>query len=276
LPPRLASAQRDLLRWLVAPEGVERALADEGEGAAARLAALVRGSGELSAEVRLGVYSHAYFARIHAALRNDFSALARALGAAAFHDLVKLYLVAHPPRHWSLRYVGDRLADFVGAHAAAGLFRARWPFAGDLAALEWALLDAFDAADASPLAREDLAAVPAESWGDLRLRPGPGLALLRLGWPVHRLRERLESEELPALAPEATAVAVWRQGERVFYRALPADEADALAGLVAGERFGELCERVERHAGDGAARRALELLERWIADGWLTRAGAGA
>ncbi len=276
LASRLASAQRDLLRWLSAPEGVLRALADEDRGAGARLAALVRGDAELPASHRLGVYAHAYFARILAALRDDFPALARALGDAAFHDLVKLYLVARPPRHWSLRYAGAGLAEFVGSHAAAVVFRERWPFAGDLARLEWAIVEAFDASDAPPLRREDLFALPPERWGELVLAPGPGLALLRLSWPVQRLREELEAPHAPVLAPEPTPVGVWRQDERVFYRALPLDEADALEGLLAGEPFDALCARIERHAGDGAARRALTLLERWLADGLLARAAARA
>lgn len=276
MPASLASAQRDLLRWIVAPEGVERALADDGCGAGARLGALVQGSAALPAERRLGVYAHAYFARIAGALRNDFPALARALGAAGFHDLVKLYLLAHPPRHWSLRFAGERLADFARAHAAAAVFRARWPFAGDLAALEWSILAAFDAADAEPLGREDLARVPVPSWGDLVLVARPGTALLRLEWPVQRLRETADADELPVLSPEATPVGVWRSDERVCFRGLPPDEADALEGLLAGEPFGAICARIERHAGDGAARRALGLLDRWLADGVLGRGAAGA
>ncbi len=270
-PPPLASAQAALLRWIAAPEGVAAALAEQDDPDGRALATLVRSDRGISALARVGVYSHAYFARVHKALVNDFPATERALGAAAFHDLVKLYLVACPPRHWSLRYAGDRLADFAGRHPAAEAILARCPYAGEIAALEYAIAEAFDAPDAPALAREALAGVAPDAWGDLRLVAAPGLQRLELEWPVQRLRESLEAEgEPPRLVPEPTRLGVWRERERVYFRALAADEADALAGLLAGEPFGALCERIERHAGaERTPLRAAQLLERWLADGWL-------
>jgi hypothetical protein len=269
--PPLASAQAALLRWIVALEGVARALADDGDPEGRALEALVRGDAELPALARVGVYAHAYFERIRKCLAGDFPALSRALGEAAFHDLVKLYLLACPPRHWSLRYAGDRLAEFAGRHPAAAAIRARCPFAGDVAALEYAIAQAFDAPDAAPLARDDLARLPAEAWAEHVLRAAPGLQRLELGWPVQRLREAHEGDaEPPALEPAATLLGVWRERERVFFRALHGEEADALAGLLAGEPFGALCERIERHVGaERTPVRAAQLLERWLADGWL-------
>lgn len=251
----LASLQRELGRWISALEGLP-------DGA--ELDARVRADRGVDATRRIDVYANAYFARLHDVLRDDYPALAAALGDAAFHDLAKLYLLAHPPRSFTLRFLGARLPAFL-ASPAAELFRERWPFAPDLAAFEWAIADVFDAADRPVLAREALAAVPADSWPELRFELGAALRLLTLDWPVAPLREAHDdSEALPALVPETTTLLVWRRDERVRWRTLPPAEARAFSALVAGQDFASVCAHVD------AAPDALAFLERWLADGLLS------
>ena len=141
--------------------GLLHRLVEEGDAAASELAALVRSDATLPAAARLDVYANAYFLRIHECLENDFPALRWALGADWFHDLATAYLAACPPTRPSLRHAGDRLPDFVASHAGAAPFRRGHRWLADLALLERAIVDAFDAADAtpdtSPLGREDLA-----------------------------------------------------------------------------------------------------------------------
>ena len=205
-------------------------------------------------------------------MRSDFGALARALGPATFHDLVKTYLMAHPPSHPSLRYAGKDLAPFLETEPFASIFTRRCAYCADLAHLEWALSKAFDAEDAPVLVREDLARVAPEAWAGLRLKPSPSLTLLSLGFPVQTVRERFdhESEEEtwdapPALEPAQTYLRVWRRKEQVYYRSIPALEAELLGSLERGVDFGTLCERVAQEVSDGgAAARAAGFLEAWI------------
>jgi hypothetical protein len=251
----LASLQRELGRWIAALEGLP-------DGA--ELEARVRADRGVDAARRIDVYANAYFARLHDVLRDDYPALAAALGDAAFHDLAKLYLLAHPPRSFTLRFLGARLPAFL-ASPAAEWFRERWPFAPELAAFEWAIADVFDAADRPVLARETLAAVPAEAWAELRFELAAALRILTLDWPVERLRAAHDNgEPLPALASEPTALLVWRRDERVRWRALPSAEADAFTALAAGEDFASVCAHVD------SAQDALAFLERWLADGLLS------
>ena len=211
-------------------------------------------------------------------MRSDFGALARALGPAAFHDLVKTYLMANPPSHPSLRYAGKDLAGFLETEPFAAIFGRRCAYAADLARLEWALCDAFDARDAPVLGREDLAAIAPEAWAELRLRASPSLAVLSLGWPVHTVRERFDREpeeetwdEAPVLEPRKTQIRVWRREETVHYRAISAQEAEVLQSLSRGESFGALCHRVAREVGDDlAAHRTVGFLEAWVAAGLLS------
>jgi hypothetical protein len=255
--PRLAAAQRRLWRLLAAPEGVRAALAEEGPEAEAALEALLAGDARAPAAARLEVYANAYFHRIAAVLRDDYPALASALGPAAFHDLATAYLLACPPRHVSLRRAGDRVAGFLASDAGgAPFFRGRWPFAADLAALEWALADAFDAPDDDPLAREALAALPPEAWAALPLRLRASVALLALAWPVDRLRRAADAGAalpLAAFAPEPTRLCVYRDGDAVRYRRLDPDAASLLESARDGTTFGALCDALAASHGPAAA-----------------------
>jgi len=265
---RLADVQRRLWRLITAPEGVAPVLAEDGDPRGRNLEVWLTGDRALGAVRRLDVYANAYFLRIHDCLKQDYGALSAALGAEAFHDLATAYLLAHPPRHPSLRFAGVALANFLAADPAAAPFRRRWPWAADLARLEWALVDAFDAADEPSLQREDLARLPVDRWPALRLRFHPSLRLLRLSWPVQVLRGAWErGEPLPPVEAAAATVGVWRCGERVVFRTVPPLEATLLASACAGVGFGALCERAAEDLGEDAAPGyAAERVAQWVAD----------
>ena len=272
----LGRIQRRLWRLISEPEGVAAALVAENDTQGKGLSQLLRGDRGLAPEDRLAVYSSAYFLRIQDCLRGDFGALARALGPEAFHDLVKSYLMVHPPSHPSLRYAGKDLANFLETEPFAAIFGRRCAYSADLARLEWALTDAFDAADAPVLARKDLAKRAPEAWAALRLRPSPSLRVLSLAWPVHTVRERFEHEEEaeswaapPPLEAAKTHVRVWRREETVYYRAVSALEAELLRALSRGDDFGALCERVSREEPETAAAHAAQFLEAWVSAGLL-------
>jgi hypothetical protein len=274
--PALDALQHRLSRLITAPSGVEAALADERDPEGRELAALVVG-GAATPALRLGVYANAYFARLHGCLRDDFGATASALGTDAFHDLVKTYLMMHPPTRPSLHHAGAHLAEHLVTPPFAEIFARRCPYAADLARLEWAIAEAFTARDSRELAREELVAVPPDAWSDLRFETSASLRLLDCAWPVHAVRERFESEldgaawsEPPALAAEPTPIRVWRRGDQVRHVRISALELEALAGVRAGEPFSALCERVGEGVGDAdAAARAAGFLAAWIADGVL-------
>jgi len=268
VPAALDAAQRRLWALLAAPEGVRAALAEEGPGAGAALEALLAGDARVPAAERLEVYANAYFHRIAGALREDHPALAAALGAPAFHDLATAYLLACPPRHASLRHAGDRLPAFLAGAEGAAPFRARWPYAAELAALERAIVDAFDAPDDEPLARAELAALAPAAWAALPLRLRASASLLGFGWPVDRLRGAAErGEPLPpeGFTPAPTRVCVYREGDAVRWLRVDADEAAFLDAARAGTTFGALCNALAARRGpDAAPARAAALLARLL------------
>ncbi len=201
-PPSLAEVQARIRALVTAPEGVADALAAEGDAEGRALSRLLRSDRGLTAAQRLGVYAHAFFERLRAALAKDFPELLQALGEDAFHDLVRVYLMLHPPRRPSIRDAGAHLAEFLAQDETAAPFRRHLPCAPDLAAFEWAQTEVFDAPDAAPLEAPALAAVAAQDWPSLQLETVPALRVLRLAHPVHRLREDGGREAALALPPE--------------------------------------------------------------------------
>jgi hypothetical protein len=271
----LIGAQRLLSELVRMPESVEKTL--ELEGRTARFEALertVNGDAEMPAVRRLDVYANGYFFRILEALQEDYEGLEHALGETHFHNLATAYLLKFPSSATSMRDVGARLPRFLESEPEAEEVRRVWPWAASLARLERAMVEVFDARDAEVASREDFAAVAPERFASLRFELQPSVLRLALDWPVVGIRIAHDQETELAL-PDCSSpehALVWRQDERVFYRKLAADEADALERASQGASFGELCVHVAEHVGEESAPgRVAGWLMRWLADGCLVR-----
>ena len=221
----------------------------------------------------LAVYRDAYALRLIEALTTDFPSLLAMAGPAEFDLMARAYIAAHPSTHPSVRWFGRNLADFL-AHTPP--FSAT-PAAADMARFEWALGEAFDAADAEPLTFEQLAAAPAEAWGSLRLSFVPSLRRLTLSYQVPQAFQRRDAVapgelEVPA---EETAVdwLIWRPmaDADAQFRSMAPDEVVALDAMYGGASFPMMCAVLAEHAGspEAAAERAAGLLRVWLDAGLI-------
>lgn len=225
-----------------------------GRGVAARIS-----GGRLTPAQRLRIYSSMYFARLLESLQEDFPKTREVLGDEAFEALARAYLAKHPSRHPSLRHLGDRLPSFLGHGRWA-----RTPWLAELARLERALVDAFDAPDATPLGAQSLASLPAGAWGGLRFGFHPSLRRLRFAHAVDRLWERLdEGRDAAPPGKQPSRLRVWRQGFTVMRAPLDAREDAVLAGLAAGRDFAWACAR------QGTAEAAARALATWLSEGLI-------
>jgi hypothetical protein len=227
-------------------------------------AALLRqipGAGPLTAADRLEIYQRMYLSRLIDVLREDYPRVAEVLGAETFADLAQAYLAAHPSTDPSVRHVGGALADFLATEPVPGLP----PSLADLARLEWARLEVFDAPDARPLAIADLAAMSAERMPTVRLALVPACVVVVTAWPVHEVWG--EPAAAARFQPARTALRVWRQDFTVYHARVDAVEEAALTRLAAGGTFANVCELFAEASPEDAAREAGALLARWLEDG---------
>jgi hypothetical protein len=237
--------------------------------------ALVVGDDRASAAARVHVYQHMYRSRMIEALDSQFPRLARWLGQDSFADLVAAYVADCPSRHPSLRFLGERFPDWLAARPAD---ESRHPALADLARLEWARADVFDAADQAPLTIDVLRAWPPDRFAELPLRLVGAHRRLDLRHPVAALWDAIgpagtdpaHDRDLAAArssAARAESLLVWRQGVTVFHRATDSAERAALDAMAAGTTFGLICEALagDRAAEDAAAQ-AFAWLSTWGAD----------
>lgn len=233
-------------------------------------AAQVMGSETLPNELRLAIYQNAYRARLVEALATDYEQLHKLLGDEAFTALAHAYIQAHPSRHFSLRWFGRLLPDYLGYAEQAGSH----DWQAELAKLEWSFTEAFDAADAEPLTEMDAAQVPAEAWPGLRLGFHPAVRHLSLWWnTLDRWRAAKHDEAMPEPKPlsQPGACLLWRQGLTTQYRSLSADEALALQTALAGGSFAEICGALAEELQDQeqVPMLAAGYLKSWLASGML-------
>ena len=266
----LDETQRILWRLITARDGPAAALAalpDAERRLPGGLDGLVRGDARLGALARVDVYANMYFFRLLECLAEDFPAVEAVVGHEAFHALAADYLEAHPSRHPSLRRLGGALGDFLDRHP----LRERFFWIADLARFEWALLEAFDAEDAAPVAAEELAALAPADWPALRLRFSPSLRVIEASTAVDEIwKATSAARALPEPEPRATTLRIWREGLQVFHRPLEPVERAALAAAASGQTFASVCEAAARTVGDEAAPEAvLRVLGRWLADGMI-------
>ena len=226
------------------------------------LLATIDGSERLGSAERLDVYRNMYFLRLLEVLREDYPRLAQLLGDDPFAELARAYLSLHPSAHPSVRHVGDAFVDFLASSPPPGLS----PFAVDLARLEWARREVFDAPDARPLTALDLASMDPEGVAQLRLELVPACITMVADWPV----QEIWKEPAASVEPKRTSLRVWREGFTVFHAPIDAAEEAALARLAGGATFAEVCELFAQSTSfEEAAREAGALLARWLEDGLL-------
>jgi hypothetical protein len=256
-------------RFLAALEAGAAAAGTGGEAPAdPLLLAAIRDDGALAPPARLEIYAGMYRARLVDVLREDFPRVLTVLGDEDFAALACRYLARCPSTRPSVRHVGERFADFVAGEPGVPAYL------GDLARLEWARVEVFDAADAVPLTLADLQAVAPADWPALRFHPVPACRTVASAWPVHRVWAQAAEGPVPMPAPEPTLMRVWREGRSVSHAAMAASEARAFRALERGEPFASLCAALDGGEPEAAAREMGGLLLRWLEDGLLTRGTA--
>jgi hypothetical protein len=229
---------------------------------------LVRDSTREKRATLLGVHRHGYVLRLIEALKVEYEYLLALLGPDEFTAAARAYISAHPSRLPNIRWMGARLPEFL---ATAEPYGGR-PVIADLARLEKALNDAFDAADAEVATPDLLTLVPPEDWGGLVFGFHPSVRLVTLATNaadiLAAIRDRCEPPHSVSLEREERYV-VWRQQDIARFRRLEAEEALALASSLDGVPFGMLCERIATVSGAATAARAAGYLSGWFHSGLI-------
>lgn len=194
----------------------------------------------------LDVYRSAYRARLVECLVDDYPVLARTLGAERFEALAVAYLDRFPSSSPNLNGFGARLPGYC-REAPPALLGPLAPFASELAALEWSLVEVLHARASEPLDVSVLEAASPLHWATARFVASHAVRLLRFEHPVDAYYqaslERDRCPDVPGPAPSATLV--YRTDLRVWRMTLTPMMTRVLEPLLAGETIGDVLEAIE-------------------------------
>jgi hypothetical protein len=240
----------------------------------ARLASVIEPSPTLTAAERVGIYHGMYRLRMAEALETDYPGLAHFVGPDEWAKVASGYVTAHPSTSYTLNVLGRRLPEWLKAHDD---LRHR-AFCADLARLEWAVCESFDAEDAPRLEPGVIESLAPEDWPEARLVPSPALRLVRLGWNAGEWLDTAKDEahRHPRPRRQAGFVVVFRQELAVYRREVGRAAFALLSDLAAGRRVGRAVGLAlrRREAPDSAT--LARWFRQWAADGVFTRIDVGA
>lgn len=215
------------------------------------------------------IYRNAYRARLVSALRSGFDRTWSWIGDEAFDAAAAHHIILHPPSSWTLDDYG---ADFP--HTLDTLFPDD-PEVGELAWLEWQMMQAFASADGPVLDAAGLAKIvgTADDIAAARFECVPGTALRKITSQCAAIWTALAEDRDPAgidLVLQPAAMLVWRKGLSPHFRVVADDEQVALAAVLAGHDFGRICEAMAGTMGNELATQAIGImLGRWVEDGLI-------
>ncbi|MDH5259037.1 MAG: DNA-binding domain-containing protein [Gammaproteobacteria bacterium] len=222
----------------------------------------------LSPKQRIEIYSEGYQLRLIEALMDTYPSVHTLLGDEDFENIGRQYIAKHPSKHFSLRYFGSKLSEFITDHNSYK----DAPFLSEMAEFEWKLRHAFDAADLSTLKREELAAVNSEAWPELRFKLHPSFSIINFDWNTPFLWKAI-IQEAPPEAPKKQINSqhwiIWRPALETQFRSTDELEAMILKEVLQQHSFNEICELISLEAGEGAEHLAVNYLSRWVDEGLL-------
>lgn len=218
----------------------------------------------IGVQQRLHIYHHAYRARLLENLKDAFEKTWSYLGDEQFDAAALAFIAQHPPRERNLRWHGAEFPAWLGL---------RYPLDADvaeLAVMDWQLRRAFDGANSKTLQLADLTQLTPEQWENANFCFAPTLHLSELDFNSVDIWRALDEETLPPPATKLTQpcwLLIWRKEWQPHFRSIDEIEYWALARLLAGATFAEVCSLLhDRWPDHDTAKLAAQFLATWLED----------
>ncbi|HEX3154265.1 MAG TPA: DNA-binding domain-containing protein [Candidatus Angelobacter sp.] len=252
---------------------------------------IVKPNDRLTSVERLEIYNRVYWFRLLSSLAEDFPGLREVIGQEAFDKVLLGYLTEMPSVSYTLRDLGSRLENWLRAHPE--LISRNERMALDMVRLEWADIEAFDAAEHPVLSQAELASLGEDPVFHLQ----PYIQFLDLAYPVDELllkvRETEEPEtdissnvvmmdysesaprkQLPLPRSKKIFLAVHRQENMVYFKRLKPEGFALLRALQQGQPLSQAIETSVNWSGK-KLESVMEQLHDWFANwsqlGWFCR-----
>ena len=199
--------------------------------------AIVAGPAGKGALRRYNVYRNNVTVSLIDALAAVYPAVQRITGADFFRAMARFHIRATPPTSPLLFDYGRDFPAFIGTYEyAQGM-----PWLADVARIERAWLDAYHAADATPMSADALAAIAPKHLADAVFTAHPAARTVRSPYAAVTIfaANRGEGAVDPIDAGTAEDALITRPDAEVVVRHLPEGGAVFLTNLMAGRTLGE-------------------------------------
>ena len=267
-PPTLDVVQKWFQAVITHQAGVEQGV----ESASARhwirlrrgeVEKVIRRSKRLTAEERLSIYAHAYYARLVQCLGESFPVLKRTLGDDIFESFAVEYLQRYPSFSYTLDRLGDRFPCFlkelghdsrIEDSGSPGAQTGWLDFLRDLARLERATAQVFDGPgmEGQPaFSEEQMEALSPDRFSQCRLELAVCLRLITFDYPVNHYYgavRKAGDDEVPIPAAQVEYVAIHRVNFVVRRYELNQAQKTLLDRLQQGATVGEAIQTVAETA----------------------------
>lgn len=259
-----------LERWLQAvvmhPEGADTGLRSRQArllvpAAASSPESVVLPSKALTSVERVGIYAHMYYARLIEVMEAEYPTTRHILGAQEFAVACRKFVARNPSRNRTLNGMSAKFPAFLARYVPKGH---RNGLAVDVARIERAMEDVFDAPRAEPMTAAQFGTIGADQWERVRLTVTPALRLLTLRYPANDFMNAVRAGKKPRIPrPRKTVAIVYRRGFSVFRRDQEPEQFRLLNALASGR---VLAAAVRASIGDrtASADRLAEKLGAWF------------
>jgi hypothetical protein len=290
---KLLELQRTMARAVMQPLTASERMQQKAPGGRrmrSYAARFIKPNDRLTSFERLEIYNRQYWFRLLSSMTEDFPGVRSVLGEKRFDAMCKAYLMDCPSRSFTLRNLGAKLEPWLRAHPKWAGTKQRLVL--DIARLEWADIEAFDAAAVPALRTEDLAGA---AGAGLRLQLQPYVQLLSFHYPVDDLllavrkededrdfasnafeerRKRKHVRAVAKLKPGAIFLVVHRIQNSVYFRRIEAEEFAVLSALRQGKALEKAIDAAFRKSSIPLAERAASVqqwFQNWATLGWFRR-----
>jgi len=224
----------------------------------------------LSAKGRLDIYATAYKLRLKEAITTDYDKLHSYLGDEQFDTVMERYIEKYPSHITNLRYYSIKMPALLRDEPPFNTV----PVLAELATIEAAFADSFDAEDHRFVTISDLASLAPEAWGTLQLGFQKSVQVLATEYNSFAIWKALSDEDTPpelTLSGQPVMWIMWRRSDLVsHYRALEVAEYAALELALQGENFSAICERLlDFFSEEETPMKAVGYLQSWIQEEML-------
>lgn len=188
---------------------------------------------------RLAIYLNNVYYSLTEALGDTFPVVKRLVGEEFFRFAARQFIETHPPEAPVLASYGSNFGEFLKDFEPA----ASLPYLNDVAKLEFAWLQSYHERDEEPLSVNELQSIPADQYAELRLRLHPSRRFIRSDFPVAKIWEVNQHDEVAndavSLASGPNYVLIIRPRFDVEIRIMNAAAYTFLMSLEAGNTLNQ-------------------------------------